>query len=1534
MICRIVAILATMALLASVIGVAAGDPAVVVDEHGRPAVSRDELRSAAETSTGSITQLDSGAFKFFNIEPVTALKWSFAHTTPAHERRYCTHDVSGERVRCNDKGHYMPHGDVVELEFSMFEHVSQSVVHHRYTLNADHTHFGDGMTMDLMDGDTLVSRRAPDVCIYQLRQDRDRDIRMQINSLDDMRELVDTRDVGAGVDGAGVPETDADKRARQHHISVMFVVDGVHYVIEHLDGDHMNDKHMVANGVAQVDGVDADADARLPLTRRQRRELRLASASGYVVWTTGVDGDQSVVPVPSASVSSSSQPQSRNPHHHLRHVRRRRTGRALLGLNVFDSSCYSGFTSPRSFAWSIIGDAGFVQAASGPNNIISQIVRDTSMWYSRQTNIHVSLKNAQLQRTETGERWNQGSRCRNGADAVYRSFSGWIAGQSNLLAHSSTWALISNCFKSGIVGMAGMSTGCSRRGGAGFGGFLGGATKTSWVFAHELGHNWGGNHSFERGQSRTGGIMDYGTDGIHQGVVQFNKPLRQREICRWIKGALSRGRQPCMSPHTGESTPITPGADPDTSGPPSNTDPGNDDGGTSSPPSTGSDCTHRNGSPGNCIEMTTCQAQGGRTERSRCQQFPSHSVLCCVRGGGTTTERPNTGGPPVRRPSSRGPFVWAMSSRTSRCVGCGSNAFASRPVLCVERKNGRMRRVTDNLCPSPRPSSSRVQCRSSQQCTSGSTSPRTGQQRPNPWSRFFGGRRQTTRRRQSTTVRRRRTSTTPRPTGFRRFFGRGGRRRLRALLNVDVATPAVAPAATPTTFGDPTADPIDDAEAAVNDAVVAALPKFEGDDGSDFTSALQRPCQAEGQCTTGAAGGNGNGDEPPADAAETDQCCRACERVDSDACRGSDRIIDAVALDTDANVHYVFRRDYYTLFASSTPRATLEQPPSVAWTTPEPGYPRASSTLAGFPAALHDGVDAVCSRPGGHAFFFKGTQVWKYVFGSGVSRGWPQSLTEFGLPPTWTRVSAAIGLETQCYLFDSEDSFVVYSFARIADNLEPVNHDEYPVPIDIFLAGLPVPPTRIDAAHSDMLDTVVLHKDGVSYHMTASDQRPVPPGVVTTPLSWAATTVVSDDDDDAAAATTTTTVPATAVNTCTVLNCAACSDDNTAVCAPRGCARGFKRVRNGRRCTRADAIVELLFDGDDDVDDARHIVSHTLTPEQWNVRGRVTAAVRTRASDMIVLKPIGAMRQFDILVVLRPAHGMVDAMTVFHTDGRASMSDHMGHTHLQLVPANVATNTTVTNVDGTVTTTVDDEYFVRFESGIVTITSRDTVRAGRYSTIGCGIDGGMLYVDVDGFRESQAFLQAAAPPQVEPVLTDNNPGVSTKIKFDHESMKVIRFDQWRLGSHLARSEVADGFVGELDSFLVRTRTGESTSLGDDTGDVDGASPSSSSSGKSPSSSSSGKTTTTSPGKSPSSSSAPPSNPTEDADLTVVIIILIVVIVIAVVMAIVFALRLRSLSSGSVGAGSGAGGGGRSDALMMQHMQVPSTPAGVQTFSTI
>merc|ERR1711972_1147490 len=80
----------------------------------------------------------------------------------------------------------------------------------------------------------------------------------------------------------------------------------------------------------------------------------------------------------------------------------------------------------------------------------------------------------------------------------------------------------------GICNKDGYNTGISR--------FYGRYWQT---FAHELGHNFGGFHSFEEGQGKTGGLMDYGDTKLN-GVYQFNTKHRKAEMCALVDSRVSQ----------------------------------------------------------------------------------------------------------------------------------------------------------------------------------------------------------------------------------------------------------------------------------------------------------------------------------------------------------------------------------------------------------------------------------------------------------------------------------------------------------------------------------------------------------------------------------------------------------------------------------------------------------------------------------------------------------------------------------------------------------------------------------------------------------------------------------------------------------------------------------------------------------------------------------------------------------------------------------------------------------------------------------
>jgi len=105
------------------------------------------------------------------------------------------------------------------------------------------------------------------------------------------------------------------------------------------------------------------------------------------------------------------------------------------------------------------------------------------------------------------------------------------------------WHWLTNCYPiPGVVGVAirlptrPHSPMCSGEGNLFLNGLNVGVSSAigagTWlVFAHEMGHNWGLDHSFEDGQSETTGVMDYGYNIHYDYQIQFNRDKRYTEFC-------------------------------------------------------------------------------------------------------------------------------------------------------------------------------------------------------------------------------------------------------------------------------------------------------------------------------------------------------------------------------------------------------------------------------------------------------------------------------------------------------------------------------------------------------------------------------------------------------------------------------------------------------------------------------------------------------------------------------------------------------------------------------------------------------------------------------------------------------------------------------------------------------------------------------------------------------------------------------------------------------------------------------------------
>lgn len=168
---------------------------------------------------------------------------------------------------------------------------------------------------------------------------------------------------------------------------------------------------------------------------------------------------------------------------------------------------------------------------------IQEIISYSNLIYAQQMGVYLSVGPDINIKTEVGGTntpWNQKRPCASSASQLLFMFRSWRASEEPDSA--GIWHLLTDCFPPpGTVGIAYLGVLCNSRSGAGLTSYLG--DRTWLTFAHEVGHNFGAEHSFEKGQGNTGGIMDYG-DGLKNGTYQFNTDYRKKEVCRHVDSSM------------------------------------------------------------------------------------------------------------------------------------------------------------------------------------------------------------------------------------------------------------------------------------------------------------------------------------------------------------------------------------------------------------------------------------------------------------------------------------------------------------------------------------------------------------------------------------------------------------------------------------------------------------------------------------------------------------------------------------------------------------------------------------------------------------------------------------------------------------------------------------------------------------------------------------------------------------------------------------------------------------------------------------
>jgi hypothetical protein len=215
-------------------------------------------------------------------------------------------------------------------------------------------------------------------------------------------------------------------------------------------------------------------------------------------------------------------------------------GTKMSRLVKWTPGCYSGDRAPHVVMLTVIADyPAYEKYGSKVKKMLERDVAEASLVYEKQMNIKLKVGNLKYYKSRSGApRYAAGCERKNFMDKKLDQVSPWGSTQDQ----NAALALFTGCGDgSGTVGIAWYGTLCKKNN-AHINQFQTQDGSGSWLtFAHELGHNFHADHSFEEGMYETGGIMDY-ADGKLNGVYQFNTRYRKKEVCRYLARVAGKCR--------------------------------------------------------------------------------------------------------------------------------------------------------------------------------------------------------------------------------------------------------------------------------------------------------------------------------------------------------------------------------------------------------------------------------------------------------------------------------------------------------------------------------------------------------------------------------------------------------------------------------------------------------------------------------------------------------------------------------------------------------------------------------------------------------------------------------------------------------------------------------------------------------------------------------------------------------------------------------------------------------------------------------
>eukprot|EP00434_Breviolum_minutum_P026857 symbB.v1.2.023738.t1/scaffold2147.1/size87931/2 len=212
------------------------------------------------------------------------------------------------------------------------------------------------------------------------------------------------------------------------------------------------------------------------------------------------------------------------------------------------TDCYKNDDQTHAFGMGVVIGSKLFSVFSNKDEAIDYVVQifaSANLIYHPQLNLVLVARKLHLQEShDKAPSWDQGPSCPMSIAEQLHAFDDWDPPGSDQLSTEGqgVWTLFDDCYVSGTIGLAYVGTVCQME-------------KNYWqqrpntavvfhsfrtwiTFAHETGHNFGGEHSFELGEGKTGGIMDYGDGQLH-GKFQFNTQFRKPQMCNTINQAVT-----------------------------------------------------------------------------------------------------------------------------------------------------------------------------------------------------------------------------------------------------------------------------------------------------------------------------------------------------------------------------------------------------------------------------------------------------------------------------------------------------------------------------------------------------------------------------------------------------------------------------------------------------------------------------------------------------------------------------------------------------------------------------------------------------------------------------------------------------------------------------------------------------------------------------------------------------------------------------------------------------------------------------------